>query len=92
MDGHITQYVIKSDDKADIIKTFNKHRRASKNEWYQVEVQYGIFTYQFKCWETWCQIARKTFTDTGERIHNNPNCGDQSVKQFTDYLHTFINN
>lgn len=78
-------------DKAEAIKEINKFRLANKNKWYQVEVEYEGFTYQMKIFNTWAQIARKRFTDSGELVHNYPSPMELKVKEFKEYLNKFIN-
>lgn len=78
-------------DKKEIIKRINKFRLENKDNWYQVSVQYGdIFTYQLKVWDTWVQIGRKVFTDTGEVAHNYPSEMELNVGEFKSYLDRFI--
>lgn len=74
----------------DVINAINKHRLSNKGSWYQVEVVFPMYTYRLKCYNTWAQIGRKIYTDTGVVLYNDSSSMDISVGEFKDYLKGLI--
>lgn len=74
----------------EVVKEINKARLRNKNQWFQVEVFMEEYKYQFKIFNTWAQIGRKRWINTGQLVYNDPNCMDQKVSEFKEYLSKFI--
>ncbi len=82
---------IKNTTKEDAIKQINKFRLQNKNRWYQISLFLGRYKYEMKVYNTWVQIGRKRDKETNYLHYDHPSAMDLNIKQFKEYLNTFIN-